>query len=261
MGVAVSEDGGEQGGMGVAVGDYDNSGRLSVFKTNFAEEYNSLFHNDGDHFTDVSFRSKTAASSIPFVGWGTAFLDYDNDGLLDLIAVNGHVYPQMDQARRGASAGYRQRKLLYHNRGDGTFDEVAAQFGSALTEGRISRGLAVGDLDNDGRLDLVVNDLDGSPQLLHNELADVGHWLLVKLVGKGGNTDAIGAVVRVKAGKLSLMRLVQSGTSYLSQDDMRRHFGLGRETQADSLEVLWPDGTTTKLENVKANQLVEIKQK
>ena len=261
VGVAVSEDGGEQGGMGVAVGDYDNSGRLSVFKTNFAEEYNSLFHNDGDHFTDVSFRSKTAASSIPFVGWGTAFFDYDNDGLLDLIAVNGHVYPQMDQASRGASAGYRQRKLLYHNRGDGTFDEVAAQFGSALTEPRISRGLAVGDLDNDGRLDLVVNDLDGSPQLLHNELADVGHWLLVKLVGKGGNTDAIGAVVRVKAGKLSLMRLVQSGTSYLSQDDMRRHFGLGRETQADSLEVLWPDGTTTKLENVKANQLVEIKQK
>ncbi len=260
MGVAVSEDGGEQGGMGVAVGDYDNSGRLSVFKTNFAEEYNSLFHNDGDHFTDVSFRSKTAASSIPFVGWGTAFFDYDNDGLLDLIAVNGHVYPQMDQARRGASAGYRQRKLLYHNRGDGTFDEVAAQFGSVLTEPRVSRGLAVGDLDNDGRLDLVVNDLDGRPQVLHNELADAGHWLLVKLVGKDGNTDAIGAVVRVKAGKLGLMRLVQSGTSYLSQDDMRRHFGLGRETQADSLEVLWPDGTTTKLANVKADQVVEIKQ-
>jgi hypothetical protein len=261
MGVAVSEDGGEQGGMGVAVGDYDNSGRLSVFKTNFAEEYNSLFHNDGDHFTDVSFRSKTAASSIPFVGWGTAFFDYDNDGRLDLIAANGHVYPQMDQASRGASAGYRQRKLLYHNRGDGTFDEVAAQFGTALTEPRVSRGLAVGDLDNDGRLDLVINDLDGRPQVLHNELADAGHWLLVKLVGKGGNTDAIGAVVRVKAGKLSQMRLVQSGTSYLSQDDMRRHFGLGAETQADSLEVLWPDGTTTKLENVKANQLVEIKQK
>jgi hypothetical protein len=260
MGVAVSEDGGEQGGMGVAVGDYDNSGRLSVFKTNFAEEYNSLFHNDGDHFTDVSFRSKTAASSIPFVGWGTAFFDYDNDGLLDLIAVNGHVYPQMDQASRGASAGYRQRKLLYHNRGDGTFDEVAAQFGSVLTEPRVSRGLAVGDLDNDGRLDLVVNDLDGRPQVLHNELADAGHWLLVKLVGRDGNTDAIGAVVRVKAGKLSLMRLVQSGTSYLSQDDMRRHFGLGPETQADSLEVLWPDGTTTKRANVKADQVVEIKQ-
>ncbi|HEY2942883.1 MAG TPA: CRTAC1 family protein [Vicinamibacteria bacterium] len=260
MGVAVSEDGGEQGGMGVAVGDYDNSGRLSLFKTNFAEEYNSLFHNDGDHFSDVSFRSKTAAGSIPFVGWGAAFLDYDNDGWLDLIAVNGHVYPQMEQANRGASAGYRQRKLLYHNRGDGTFDEVASQFGPALTEPRVSRGLAVGDLDDDGKLDLVINDLDGSPQVLHNERADAGHWLLVKLVGKGGNTDAIGAVVKVKAGKLSLMRLVQSGTSYLSQDDMRRHFGLGAETQADSLEVVWPDGTTTRRENVRANQVVEITQ-
>jgi enediyne biosynthesis protein E4 len=260
MGVAVSEDGAEQGGMGLAVGDYDGSGRLSIFKTNFAEEYNNLYKNDRDHFTDVSFRSKTAASSLPFVGWGAAFLDYDNDGLLDLLAVNGHVYPQMDQARLGASAGYRQRKLLYHNRGDGLFDEVAAQFGPVLTDERVSRGLAVGDLDNDGRLDVVINDLDGSPQVLRNELADRGNWLLVKLKGKGPNTNAIGAVVRVKAGKLSLMRLVQSGTSYLSQEDMRRHFGLGQEKQVDSLEVLWPDGTTTKMENVKANRLLEIVQ-
>lgn len=260
MGVAVSEDGAEQGGMGLAVGDYDGSGRLSIFKTNFAEEYNNLYHNDRDHFTDVSFRSKTAASSLPFVGWGAAFLDYDNDGLLDILAVNGHVYPQMDQARLGASAGYRQRKLLYHNRGGGLFDEVAAQFGPVLTDERVSRGLAVGDLDNDGRLDVVINDLDGSPQVLRNELADRGNWLLVKLKGKGKNTDAIGAVVKVKAGKLSLMRIVQSGTSYLSQEDMRRHFGLGQETQVDSLEVLWPDGTTTKMENVKANRLLEIVQ-
>ena len=106
--------------MGVAVGDYDNSGRLSIFVTNFSEEYNALYHNDGDHFTDVSFRSRTAATSLPYVGWGTAFFDYDNDGWLDLIVVNGHVYPQLDQAPMGASAGYRQRKLLYHNLGDGT---------------------------------------------------------------------------------------------------------------------------------------------
>ena len=261
MGVAVSEDGGEQGGMGVAVGDYDNSGRFSLYKTNFAEEYNSVFHNDGDHFSDVSFRSRTAASSLPFVGWGTAFLDYDNDGLLDIIAVNGHVYPQIDASRAGAGAGYRQRKLLYHNRGDGTFEEVAAQFGPVLTEERVSRGLAVGDLDDDGRLDVVINDLDGAPQVLHNELPEAGHWLLVKLKGKGGNTDAIGAVVTVKAGKLTMIRLVQSGTGYLSQDDMRRHFGLGAQAQADSLEVLWPDGTTTRLENVKADRVVEIRQK
>jgi hypothetical protein len=261
MGVAVSEDGGEQGSMGVAVGDYDSVGRLSLFVTNFAEEYNALYHNDGDHFTDVSFRSKTAPSSLPYVGWGTAFFDYDNDGLLDLIAVNGHVYPQLDKSRSGAAAGYRQRKLLYHNRGDGTFDEVAAQVGPVLMEERVSRGSAVGDLDNDGRLDLVVNDLDGSPQVLRNELEPVGNWLLAKVRGKGRNTDAIGAVLTLKAGTLTQTRLVQSGTSYLSQDDMRQHFGLGPQKQADSLEVLWPDGTTTKMENVRANQIVEIRQR
>jgi hypothetical protein len=258
MGVAVSEDGAEQGGMGVAVGDYDNSGRLSVYKTNFAEEYNNLFHNDGDHFTDVAFRSKTGASSLPFVGWGTAFLDYDNDGFLDIIAVNGHVYPQLDQARLGASAGYRQRRLLYHNRGDGSFDEVAQAYGPVLSEERVSRGLAVGDLDNDGRLDVVINDLDGSPQVLHNELAGTGNWLIVKLKGKAPNTDAIGAIVTLKAGRLSLMRFVRSGTSYISQDDMRLHFGLGSETRIDSLEVKWPDGTSSRHENVKPNQVLTI---
>jgi hypothetical protein len=260
MGVAVSEDGAEQGGMGLAVGDYDNSGRFSLFKTNFAEEYNSLYRNEGAHFTDVSFRSKTAPASMPLVGWGTAFFDYDNDGFLDIIAANGHVYPQMDQARLGASAGYRQRRLLYHNRGDGTFDEVAAQFGAVLTQERVSRGLALGDLDNDGRLDVVINDLDGSPQVLHNELPGVGHWLLVKLVGTGRNTDAIGAVVTATAGSLRMKRLVQSGTSYISQDDMRLHFGLGPATQVDALEILWPDGSSTKLETVKANQILEVRQ-
>jgi enediyne biosynthesis protein E4 len=258
MGVAVSEDGSEQGGMGVAVGDYDGSGRLSLFKTNFSEEYNDLYRNDGDHFTDASFRSKTAASSLPYVGWGTAFFDYDNDGVLDLIVVNGHVYPQLDKTRLGASAGYQQRKLLYHGKGDGTFDEVAARYGAALTGERVSRGLAVGDLDNDGRLDVVINDLDGGPQILHNELTGAGHWLLLKLKGKGENTDAIGAVVRLKAGKLALTRLVRSGTSYLSQDDMRPHFGLGPATQADVVEVSWPDGNVTRLENVKADQLLKI---
>jgi hypothetical protein len=261
LGVAVSEDGAEQGSMGIAVGDYDASGRPSLFVTNFSEEYNDLFRNDADHFTDASFASKTAPSSLPYVGWGAAFLDYDNDGLLDIIAVNGHVYPQLDRAHLGASAGYRQRKLLYHNRGDGTFDEVAAQFGAALTEERVSRGLAVGDLDNDGRLDVVINDLDGHPQVLHNEGAAPGHWLLLKLRGAGLNTDAIGSVVTVKAGPLRMTRLVQSGTSYLSQDDMRRHFGLGAATVADSVEVLWPDGTTTKLAKVKADQVLEIRQR
>lgn len=260
MGVAVSEDGSEQGSMGVAVGDWEGSGRLGLFVTNFSEEYNNLFRNEATHFTDVAFRSRTAPPSLPLVGWGNAFLDWDNDGLVDLIAVNGHVYPQLDKAKLGASAGYRQRKLLYRNRGGGVFDEVAGQFGSALMDQRVSRGLAIGDLDNDGRIDVVINDLDGSPQVLHNEFAGTGNWLIVKLKGKAPNTNAIGALVVARAGRATQRRLVQSGTSYISQDDMRQHFGLGAATQADSVEVKWPDGTTTRLENVKANRLLEMKQ-
>jgi hypothetical protein len=246
--------------MGVAVGDYDRSGRFSLFKTNFAEEYNNLYRNDGTHFTDASFRSKTAASSLPYVGWGTAFFDYDNDGWLDLIAVNGHVYPQLDQARLGASAGYRQRKLLYRNRGDGTFDDVSTRYGAVLTDERVSRGLAIGDLDDDGRLDVVINDQDGSPQVLRNELADGGHWLRVKLLGKGGNTNAVGAVVVLSAAGGTQRRLVQSGTGYLSQDDARLHFGLGAATRAESLVVTWPDGTTTRRESLEADRAITVEQ-
>jgi hypothetical protein len=259
MGVAVSEDGAEQGSMGVAVGDYDRSGRPSLFVTNFSEEYNALYHNDGDHFTDVSFRSGTAPSSLPYVGWGTAFFDYDNDGLQDLIVVNGHVYPQLDKTRLGASAPYRQRKLLYHNLGQGRFEDVSTAFGPVLTEERVSRGLAVGDLDDDGRLDVVINDLDGAPQVLHNELPAAGHWLLVRLRGAGLNRDAIGAVVSLRAGGLTQQRLVRSGTGYLSQDDMRPHFGLGPATRVESLEVRWPDGATTRLRDIAADQVLDIR--
>ena len=259
MGVAVSEDGAEQGSMGVALGDYLNAGRLSIFVTNFSEEYNDLYRHDGDHFTDVSFRSNTAPSSLPYVGWGDAFIDYDNDGLQDIIVVNGHVYPQLDAVRLGASAGYRQRKLLYHNRGDGTFEEVAAQFGAVMMEPRVGRGLALGDFDNDGRLDVVINNLDGSPEVLHNELATRGNWLLVKLKGSGMNTDAIGALVTARAGTLTQTRVVQSGTGYISQNDMRLHFGIGAATQVDAIDVRWPDGTTSKMTNVKANQIITIK--
>jgi hypothetical protein len=260
LGVAVSEDGAEQGSMGVAVGDYDHSGRFSLFVTNFSEEYNALYHNEGDHFTDASFRSRTAASSLPYVGWGNAFLDFDNDTWPDIIAVNGHVYPQLDKVRLGASAGYRQRKLLYRNRGDGTFDEVAARYGPALTEERVSRGLAIGDLDDDGGIDVVINDLDGAPQILHNELAGRGGWLIVKLQGAAPNTDAIGAVIAVTAGGVRQRALVQSGTSYLSQNDMRQHFGLGAASTVDAIEVRWPDGTTTRQTQVKANQVLTIRQ-
>jgi len=260
LGVAVSEDGAEQGSMGVTLGDYDHSGRFSLFVTNFSEEYNALYHNDASHFSDVSFKSRTAPSSLPYVGWGDAFIDYDNDTWPDVIVVNGHVYPQLDKVKLGASAGYRQRKLLYHNRGDGTFEEVAARYGPVLMDERVSRGLAAGDLDDDGGIDVVINDLDGSPQILHNELSPRGGWIIVKLTGKAPNTDAIGAVITVTTGTTRQRAVVQSGTSYLSQNDMRQHFGLGAATTVDSIEVLWPDGTTSRQTGVKPNQVMTVRQ-
>ncbi len=260
MGVAVSEDGGEQGSMGIAVGDYKNEGAFSLFVTNFSEEPNALYHDDGDYFTDLSFRSATAPASLPYVGWGTEFFDYDNDGWQDLIVVNGHVYPQLDNARLGASAPYRQRKLLYRNRRDGTFEEIAERYGEAFSELRVSRGLAMGDFDGDGRLDVVINDLDGRAQLLRNESPAPGNWLTVGLAGAGRLTDAIGAVITVRTEGLFQTRLVRSGTSYLSQSDMRQHFGLASATTAERLEVRWPDGRTKALVAVPANRVLVIPQ-
>ena len=260
MGVAVSDDGAEQGSMGVTIGDYNGDGRLDIFVTNFSEEYNDLYRNDDSSgFTDASFHSKTAPPSLPLVGWGTDFFDYDNDGWPDIVVVNGHVYPQLEHAQLGGSAGYRQPKLLFHNLGDGTFADVTAAQGPTFTEKRVSRGLAVGDLFNDGQMDIVINDLDGSPQVLRN-MGSKANWLTVKLRGKGKNPDAIGARVRVTSGGRTQTRVVQSGTSYLSQDDMRQHFGLGDKTVVDKVEVLWPDGTISSQQQVKADQILLIQQ-
>ncbi len=260
LGVAVSEDGGEQGSMGVAVGDYGNDGKLDLFVTNFSEEYNALHRNRDGYFVDASFRTGTAPSSLPYVGWGTEFFDYDNDGWLDLMVVNGHVYPQLENVPMGASAPYRQRKLVYRNRRDGSFEEIGEQLGPAITERRVSRGMAVGDLDNDGRLDVVVNDLDGSPQILHNRTPDAGNWLLVDLEGAGALTDAIGAVVTATIDGVVQTRVVRSGASYLSQHDMRLHFGLGASSTVDRLEVRWPDGSVSERQDVAANQILVMRQ-
>jgi hypothetical protein len=260
LGVAVSEDGAEQGSMGVALGAYDNSARFSLFITNFADEYNAFYRHDGARFTDVSFQSRTAASGVPYVKWGTEFLDYDNDGWLDLAVVNGHVYPQVDTASPPSPAGYKQRGLLYRHRGDGTFDEVTARAAPALMVPRVGRGLAAGDLDNDGRIDLVVGDLDGEPLVLRNETPAAGQWLLVALDGLAPNTRAIGAVVTVRVGATVQTRLIQSGTSYLSQSDQRAHFGVGRAARIDAVTVRWPNGAVDTLADVEPNQLVRVRQ-
>jgi hypothetical protein len=229
--------------------------------TNFAEEYNALYRNEGAYFGDVSFRSKTAAVSLPYVGWGTAFFDYDNDGWLDILVVNGHVYPQLDQAQLGASAPYRQRRLLHRNLRDGTFEEIGNTQGEVLTEPRVSRGSVVGDLDDDGRLDVVISDLDGPSQVLRNETPNPGHWLLVDLDGRPPNTDGIGAVITVRVGQETQRAWVRSGTSYISQDDMRQHFGVGSARSVDLVEVLWPDGSVSRRERVEVDQRVVIDQK
>ena len=258
LGVAVDENGVELGNMGIARGDYNRDGRLDLVTTTFADQYNLFLRQNADgSFTDVSRATKTADVSMPFVGWGTKLFDYDNDGWLDLFVANGHVYPQIEGAFPGAQ--YRQRKLLYRNSRDGTFTEVAAQAGAALSERRSSRGAAFGDYDEDGDIDIVVNDLDGPPMLLRNDGGSkAGHWISLRLVGTKSNRNAIGARVTLTAGGLTQIDEVRGGDSYLSHSDRRLHFGLGTATKIDSVTIRWPSGAIEKLSDLPTNRVVTI---
>jgi hypothetical protein len=230
-----------------------HNGRFSIFVTNFADEYNTLYRNEGEYnFTDVSFAAKVAQVSRPFVGWGTGFFDLDNDTWLDLLVVNGHVYPQVSQFLSGAK--YRQPKLLHVNNGDGTFCDASSQAGAALTELRASRGAAFGDLDNDGNVDVVVGELDGSPMVLRNEGDKSNRWITLELAATKGSPLAIGARVKVTTGNIVQTEEIRSGTSYLSQNDLRLHFGLGKATKADSIEIRWASGKTETLKDVAADK-------
>ena len=256
-GTAVSGDGSEQGSMGVAVGDYLHTGRFSIFVTNFVDEYNTLYRNDGDfNFSDVSFAAKVAQASRPYVGWGTGFFDLDNDTWLDLLVVNGHVYPQMDQISSGL--GYRQRKLLHINQGDATFCDGSTLAGPALQEQRASRGAAFGDLDNDGHIDVVVGDLDRAPSILRNDGSSGNHWITLELAAVKGNPLAIGARVKLTTGTVVQTEEIRSGASYLSQNDLRVHFGLGKALKADSIEIRWNSGKTEILKDVPADKFYSI---
>ncbi|HEX8688366.1 MAG TPA: CRTAC1 family protein, partial [Pyrinomonadaceae bacterium] len=252
-GTAVNENGSEQGSMGVTAGDYDHDGRLDIFITNFADEYNTLYRGGAKlNFTDASYAAKVAEAALPLVGWGTKFFDYDNDGWVDLFVANGHVYPQLEN--------YRQRKLLHRNNRDGTFSEVAAQAGAPLTEKRVGRGVAFGDLDDDGDVDLVVGDLDGPPQVLRNDGGSAGNAVVVKTVGVKSNRDGIGARVRVVAGDLAQVDEVRSGGSYVSQNDLRLHFGLGGRAKVDLIEVRWPSGAVDKVTGAAANRVLTVRE-
>jgi enediyne biosynthesis protein E4 len=256
-GAAVSGDGSEQGSMGVAVGDYLRSGRFSIFVTNFADEYNTLYRNDGDYdFTDASFAAGVAQASRPYVGWGTGFVDLDNDGWLDLLVVNGHIYPQVDTLPSGAR--YRQPKLLHMNAGDGTFCDASRQAGPALQEPRVSRGAAFGDLDNDGQVDVVVGDLDGPPMVLRNEGVAGNRWLTLELAAAKGSPLAVGARVRVTAGGAVQVEEVRSGGSYLSQNDLRIHFGLGKAEKIELVEIRWPSGRVEQLKDLAPDRFYSV---
>ena len=258
-GTAVGTDGGEMAGMGIAVCDFNHTGRFSIHVTNFEDQSNSLYRNDGNlAFTDVAFAAGVGQITIPYLGWGTGCVDLDNDGWPDLFVVNGHVYPQVDSLAAGAK--YRQRKLVFLNRQNGTFADISNSVGPAVTIPQPSRGAAFGDLDNDGRIDVVVENIDGLPMVLHNETTISNHWITFQLVGTRSNRLALGAKVRVVAGSLSQIDEVRSGGSYLSQNDLRLHFGLGPADKVDRVEVRWPSGSTQTLQNLASDRFYIVKE-
>jgi enediyne biosynthesis protein E4 len=256
-GTAVNEDGSEQASMGLAIGDYLHKGLPSIYVTNFSDEYDDLFRNDGDwNFTDVSYKSGTALPSLPYVKWGTAFADLDNDGWLDLFTVTGHVYPQVDTLPSGAR--YREPMMLQMNLGNGTFCDASDEAGKAIEVPRVSRGLAVGDLFNDGNLDLVVENLEGQPVILRNLGVPGRHWVSFELAGTKSNRLAIGARVKLTAAGMTQTEDVRSGGSYLSQNDLRLHFGLGKATKIDKVEIRWPSGRIETLQDLAVDKFYSV---
>src|SRR5216683_4841247 len=257
-GAAFNEDGREQAGMGSTVADFNGDGHLDIFKTNFSDDTSTLYRNNGDGtFTDA-----TAAAGLglytQYLGWGTMFFDFDNDGWPDLILVNGHVYPEVDKQHLGSS--YKEPRILYHNNGDGTFTDVSALAGAGITTAASSRGLAVGDLWNDGRMSAVISNMNAVPSLLVNQIRTPNHWIAIRTVGTKSNRDGIGARILVKAGSRTLVDEVRSGSSYNSSSDMRVHFGLGSAAKVDSVQIRWPSGLTERFANLPADSVHALKE-
>ena len=247
-GFALNNDGREIAAMGLAVGDYMNNGRIDMLVTDFSDDFKALYRNDGDaSFTEVGAQAGITKVAIPFVGWGDGFLDFDNDGWKDIMMINGHVYPQVDQHDWGTT--FAERPLLFRNTHDGKFDYVLPVKGSGLATLTSGRGAAFGDLFNNGKIDVVINPIDGPPVLLKNVNPDHHHWVELKLVGGAKSPrDAIGATVYLTANGLRQREDVLSGGSYISSNDQRPHFGLGDSTDAGTAEIHWPSG---KVETVK----------
>ena len=239
-GVAYDEDGREQAGMGSAIGDYDGDGRPDIFKTNFSDDVSSLYHNNGDGTFTSTIQQAGLGLNTQYLGWGVSFFDADNDGWPDLMLVNGHVYPEVDSAHLGST--YKQPCLFYWNTGKATFQDLSRSAGPGCASVASSRGLAMGDLWNDGRISAVINDMGDRPKLLVNLAPTKNHWLGLSLVGTRSNRDAIGARVTIQAGSRTYVQEVRSGSSYISNNDLRLHFGLGASPVVERITVRWPNG-------------------
>jgi hypothetical protein len=256
-GVAYSEDGGEQAGMGVAVADYDLDGRLDLLKTNFAGDLPNLYRNAGKGMFQDAVRDAGLSVDNRFVSWGAGICDLDNDGWPDIFIVSGHVYPELE--RRFPASPAATPRMLFRSLGHGHFEELLDQAGAAVSAPHVSRGCAFGDFDNDGDLDILVVNLNEPPSLLRNDLAAGNHWLKVKLIGTTSNRSALGARVVVRAGGSRQTQEMQSQASFLSSNDPRLHFGLGKELKA-GIDVRWPNGKWESTPDVDADQLVSIKE-
>ena len=256
-GVALNEDGKEQGGMGLGVGDFDNDGYLDIFKTHFSDDTHILLKNNGKgSFRDVTTRAGLAVETR-FVGWGAAIQDFDNDGLPDIFFTTGMVYPEVEKAE--PNAPFKTPNVLFRNLGGGKFEELFDLAGPAMKEAHSSCGAAFGDFDNDGDMDILIMNINEPPSLLRNDVSGTGHWLKVLLVGVESNRSAIGAQVVAKYGAFKQVQAVLAQSSYLSVNDRRLHFGLGAETKV-SLEIRWPNGREEKLTDVEADHLVVIRE-
>ena len=258
-GVGLSESGARQANMGIAAGDYMHTGRMSLLISHFDNEYAAFYRNDGEmSFTDVSVSSGVGRGTRGYVGWGDAFVDFSNDGWQDIFIVNGHVYPQVEAISTGLK--YLEPKLLFLNQHNGTFKDISKLAGPAIQIPQVSRGMAIGDLFNDGKLEAVIENLKGQPTILRPEGGPENHWIGFRLEGVKSNRLALNARVRATAGDLVQLGEVVSGGSYLSQNDLRIHFGLGAHQRVDKTEVLWPDGKVETLTNLIADRFYTVRE-
>ncbi len=257
-GCAFDENGVALSGMGVAVADFDGDGRLDIARTNFSEQVTSLYRNYGNGaFEDASARAGLGVNR-KYLGFGVGFLDYDNDGWKDLFLANGHVYSQI--SNRNLHISYKEPKVLYRNLGGGRFEDVSLKSGAALQDQNLARGCAFGDFDNDGDVDVIVNNLGGPPSLLRNDRGNKNNWIMVKCIGTRSNRSGIGTRVKVTAGGRSQIDEVMSGSSYYSQNDLRLHFGLGKAKKVESIEISWPSGLKENLKDLPVNQLLIVQE-